>query len=72
MDLQALVNAPVSQHVQELAELMFANFNTHWGKGEAGTVLDEHKTEGPNRRPKGVPLLTLLATFVDPRTKRHK
>ena len=48
---------------------MLENFNQHWGSGADGTVFDEHKTEGFRRRPKGIPFLTLCATFVDPRTK---
>jgi hypothetical protein len=45
-------------------------FNQHWdwGEGLPGTVAGKHQTEGPNRRPKGIPLLTLLASIDDPRT----
>ena len=43
-------------------------FNQHWGEGLPGTVAREHLTKGPNRRPKGIPLLTLVASILDPRT----
>ena len=44
-------------------------FELHWGCGEPGTVSREYLTEGPNRRPRGIPLITLLASLLDPRFK---
>ena len=44
-------------------------FNTYWGKGEAGTVFKENETLGYMQRQKGLPKKTLLAYFLDPRTK---
>jgi hypothetical protein len=48
---------------------MANTFELHWGSGEPGTVAAEHRTEGPNRRPQGIPLITLVASFLDPRFK---
>jgi hypothetical protein len=52
-----------------LAQRMLECFTKHWGSGDVGTVSTEYMTEGERRRPKGIPLLTLVASLVDPRTK---
>jgi len=57
-----------SLQVRSLARVMLDCFNQHWGEGLPGTVAREHLTEGPNRRPKGIPRLTLVASILDPRT----
>ncbi len=48
---------------------MANTFEIHWGSGEPGTVATEHRTEGHNRQPRGIPLLTLVASFLGPRFK---
>jgi hypothetical protein len=58
-----------SQHVIQLARKMYNRFEEQWGCGDPGTVATEHLTEGPRRRPKGIPKLALVASFVDPRFK---
>lgn len=58
-----------SLHVQNLLGRMANAFENHWGSGEPGTVSREYLTEGPNRRPRGMPLITLLASLLDPRFK---
>jgi hypothetical protein len=55
--------------VVHLAEQMLQNFNSHWGSGEAGTVFTEHQVLGHRQRPKGLPLNTMFAAALDPRTK---
>jgi hypothetical protein len=40
-----------------------------WGSGNPGTVATEHLTKGPQRHPKGIPRLALVAAVVDPRFK---
>ena len=32
-------------------------------------MVTDHMTEGPRRRPTGIPLLTSMASLLDPRTK---
>ena len=58
-----------SLHIIELATLMNDKFREQWGEGDPGTVATEHITEGPRRRPKGIPKLILVASFLDPRFK---
>jgi hypothetical protein len=56
--IEKLNNIETSLQVRSLARVMLDCFNQHWGGGLPGTVTREHMTEGPNRRPKGIPLLT--------------
>jgi hypothetical protein len=68
--LQAVLADPSSSdQIITLVTKMLDVFDKHWGSGDDGTVATEHQSTGPNRRPKGVPLLTLLASLVDPRFK---
>jgi hypothetical protein len=68
--LQQAREAPdISLHVRNLLGRMANAFENHWGSGEPGTVSREYLTEGPNRRPRGMPLITLLASLLDPRFK---
>ena len=69
---EVITNDDSSEHVKHLADKLLTDFNKHWGKGEAGTIVKEHEKEGPRRRPKGIPLHALIATFLDPRTKHCK
>lgn len=55
--------------MEDLARKMYARFDEQWGSGNPGTLAIEHRTEGPRRRPKGIPKLALVATFLDPRFK---
>jgi hypothetical protein len=65
----AIISETSSQHVKDLARKMYARFDEQWGSGNPGTLAIEHRTEGPRRRPKGIPKLALVATFLDPRFK---
>jgi len=68
--LQESRDAPQnSLHLNNVLRRMANAFELHWGSGEPGTVSREHLTEGPNRRPQGIPLITLLASLLDPRFK---
>jgi zinc finger BED domain-containing protein 1 (E3 SUMO-protein ligase ZBED1) len=62
-------NEDLSKAVRDIAAKMLSDFNARWGHGDDGTVFSEHTSEGFRRRPKGIPLLTLLAAAVDPRFK---
>jgi hypothetical protein len=44
-------------------------FELHWGCGKPGTVATEYQTEAPNRQPRGISLITLLTSLLDPRFK---
>jgi hypothetical protein len=56
-------------YITNLLRRMANAFELHWRSGEPGTVSREHLTEGPNRRPQGMPLITLLASLLDSRFK---
>ena len=62
-------SAFTSFQVANLIRKMANAFEDHWGCGEAGTVATESLTEGRHRRPRGIPLLTLVASLLDPRFK---
>ena len=55
--------------VVELLTKMQVDFNIRWGSGITGTVFREHQGEGLRRRRIGLPLLTMQAALLDPRTK---
>jgi hypothetical protein len=65
----AIISETSSQNVKDLARKMYARFDEQWGSGNPGTLAIEHRIEGPRRRPKGIPKLALVATFLDPRFK---
>ncbi len=68
--LETSIIAPnIVPEVEELLQSMLNDFNIRWGSGLPGSVFDEHKTLGPKRRRKGLPLLTMQAAALDPRTK---
>jgi hypothetical protein len=63
-------NTPnISIQVANLLQKTTDAFELHWGCGEPSTALREYLTEGPNRRPRGIPSITLLASLLDPRFK---
>jgi hypothetical protein len=62
-------SAFTSFQVANLIRKMANAFEDHWGCGEPGTVATENLVEGRNRRPRGIPLLTLVASLLDPRFK---
>jgi hypothetical protein len=67
--LHAMESVESSQHVIQPARKMYMRFEEQWGCGDPGTVATEPLTEGPRRRPKGIPKLALVASFLDPRFK---
>jgi hypothetical protein len=48
---------------------MLQVFNTHFGQGLAGTIATENLQPGERRHPKGINMLALMASFLDPRMK---
>jgi len=67
--IRNVIGKAFSQHQFGLATALLEDFNIRWGSGIDDSVFNEHLTLGTRNRPKGIPRLTLLATFVDPRTK---
>ena len=65
----AINNEHSSEHVISTGRKMLQKFNETFGTGVEGTVAEDHLTEGPKRRPKGIPLLSLMASLLDPRMK---
>lgn len=65
----AIESPQSSEHVRQLAVKMNNKFEEQWGCGTPGTVATEHLSEGPRRRPKGIPRLALVASLLDPRFK---
>ncbi len=65
----AITKGRSSQHVIISGGKMLKRLNDIFGSGEEGTVTDEHLTEGPKRRPNGIPILSLMASLLDPRMK---
>ncbi len=66
---EAITNPTASHYVRSIATEMLVVFNTHFGQGEAGTVATENLQTGNRRRPKGISMLVLMASFLDPRMK---
>jgi hypothetical protein len=65
----AILNEHSSEHVVSTGRKMLQKFNKMFGTGVEGTVAHDHLIEGPKRRPKGIPLLSLMASLLDPRMK---
>jgi hypothetical protein len=58
-----------SPQVQTITTRMLEKFNEEFGTGEEYTVAVNRVTETRNRHVKGIPLIVLIAMFLDPRTK---
>jgi len=54
--------------IRHLGRKLFDDFIVRWGDSAADSVFDMHLSLGPMRRPQGLPLKTMLAAVVDPRT----
>ena len=65
----AVSNELSSQHVVITGTKMLNKLNEIFGTGAQGTVALDNFDEGARRRPKGIPLLTLMASLLDPRMK---
>lgn len=59
----------IKELVQKLLDDRTNGFNTYWGSGASGTLFNENETLGYRQRQKGLPKKTLMACFLDPRTK---
>lgn len=63
------IEAHESEYVRSISNLMLLTFNKHFGTGIDGTVAQENLIEGARRRPKGISMLALMASLLDPRMK---
>jgi hypothetical protein len=71
--LQQAMETPTSSwYIKNIAAEIKLIFNTHSGEGGAGTVATENLQPGFRRRPKGINMLALMASFLDPRMKGHR
>ena len=69
-NLETLVNCPTSSpHVHSISKEMLEKLNEIFGNGIEGTVAAATLLEGPRRRPRGIPILVLIAPLLDPGTK---
>jgi len=67
--VEAINSEASSEYVKTISNVMLNAVNKHFGNGAAGTVAFENAIEGERRRPKGVSMLALMASFLDPRMK---
>jgi hypothetical protein len=67
--IAASVNEDFSQHIRFITKSLLVSFNAQWGDGSDGTVFSQEQQEGHGRRHKLLPVLTLAAARIDPRTK---
>jgi hypothetical protein len=58
-----------SPQAQSITTQMLEKFNEEFGTGEEYTVAVDRVTETRNRRVKGIPMIVLIAMFLDPWTK---
>jgi len=65
----AITNERSSRHVITTASRMLTEFNIRFGSGADGTVAIENLTEGLRRRPKGIHMIQLISSILDPRMK---
>ena len=65
----AVSNELSSQHVVITGTRMLNKLNEIFGTGAPGTVAVDNFEEGARRHPKGIPILTLMASLLDPRMK---
>jgi hypothetical protein len=69
-NLEALRDSPASSpHVLSIATRMLVKLEEIFGNGVEGTVAAADLPEGPRRRPRGIPILVLMSSLLDPRTK---
>jgi len=68
--LQTLIDLDTSSpYVRSIAREMLVIFNRNFGEGADGTVATENLVLGERSRPKGLNMLILMASLLDPRMK---
>ncbi len=69
-NLEALRDSPASSpHVLSIATRMLVKLEEIFGSGVEGTVAAADLPEGPQRRPRGIPILVLMSSLLDPPSK---
>ena len=66
---EAIDSRTSTEYIRSIAAEMIQIFNTHFGQGDAGMVTIENLETGKRKRPKGINILALMASFLDPRMK---
>jgi hypothetical protein len=67
--LQSIESPTSSMHITSFATEMLLVFNKHFGECQDGAVATENLQPGERRRPKGINMLALMASLLDPRMK---
>jgi len=68
--LQEAIDSPtLMEYIRSIAAEMIQTFNTHFGQGDGGMVATENLETGKRKRPKGINILALMASILDPRIK---
>jgi hypothetical protein len=67
--LNAIGNHQASHHVITASTKMLQKLNDIFGTGEEGTMGEGNNRQGDRRRPKGILMLVLVASLLDPRMK---
>jgi len=68
--LQEAIDSQTStDYILSIVAEMIQIFNSHFGHGDAGTVAMENLETGKRKRPKGINILALMDSFLDPRMK---
>jgi hypothetical protein len=65
----AVQDQHASWHVVDIGTKMLNKLNEIFGAGAQGTVALNNFEEGAHCHPKGIPMLTLMASLLDPRMK---
>jgi len=66
---EAIGSQTSTEYIRSIAAEMIQIFNTHFGQGDAGVVATENLETGKRKQPKGINILALMASFLDPRMK---
>jgi hypothetical protein len=67
--LHDIGNHQASQHVIAVGTKMLHELNEIFGTGEEGAMGEENHRQGDRRRPKGILMMVLIASLLDPRMK---
>jgi len=69
-NLETRIDSPNSSpHVLSITTRMAHKLEEIFGSGVEGAVAHHILPKGPRRRPRGIPILVLMASLLDPRTK---
>jgi hypothetical protein len=67
--LQSIESPNSSMYIRSFATEMMQVFNKNFGQGQDGTAATENLDLGDQGHPKGINILALMASLLDPRMK---